>query len=224
MELLRRHVRPRVPVVAGVLDRLLRDAVGVRGDWARAVEVALQRPDITVVSTDGDRFSSAGWVVRAGAHALAALAGQAAAEADMAAEAADRATRFLEQARERAAAAVAEAGDVARQADRAEDQRQGLEVTARRVASELELVGQEWAEADRHRAALAERLEHEGAELVSLTERLPGARGGRFGRSGPPGRGRRSPPTPGGAQIATWPCSAGTSRSRWPPWWSGGRC
>jgi len=173
VELLRRHVRPRVPPVAGVLDRLLRDAVGVRGDWARAVEVALQRPDITVVSTDGDRFSSAGWVVRAGAHALAVLAGQAAAEADMAAEAADRATRFLEQARERATAAVAEAGDVARQADRAEDQRQGLEVTARRVESELELVGQEWGEADRHRAALAERIEHEGAELVSLTERLP---------------------------------------------------
>jgi len=126
-----------------------------------------------VVSTDGDRFSPSGWVVRAGVHALATLASQAAAEADMAAEAADRATRFLEQSRERSAAAVAEAGDVERQADRAEDQRQGLEVTRRRAESELELVAQEWVEAERHRAALAERFEREGVELVSLTERLP---------------------------------------------------
>ena len=172
-ELLRPHVRPRVPAVAGVLDHLLRDVVVVRGDWARAVDVALERPEVTVVSTDGDRFSSAGWVVRAGAHALATLAAQAAVEAGMAAEAADRASAFLDQARDRSAAALSEAGDVARQADRAEDQRQGLEATLPRVQSEIELVGQEWAEAERHRASLAERLEREGAELVSLTERLP---------------------------------------------------
>ena len=42
-EPLRRHVRPRVPAVAGVLDRLLQGVVGVRGDWAGAVEVALER-------------------------------------------------------------------------------------------------------------------------------------------------------------------------------------
>ncbi len=172
-ELLRRHVRPRVPAVAGVLDHLLRGVVVVRGDWSRAVDVALERPEVTVVSTDGDRFSSAGWVVRAGAHALATLAAQAGAEADMAAEAADRASLFLDQARERSAAALSEVADVSRQADRTDDQRQGLEATVRRVESELVLVGQEWAEAERHRSSLAERLEREGAELVSLTEHLP---------------------------------------------------
>jgi chromosome segregation protein len=172
-ELLRRHVRPRLPAVTVVLDRLLHRVVAVRGDWARAVDVALERPDITVVSTDGDRFSSAGWVVRAGAHALATLASQAAVEAEMAAEAAERAESFADQARARAAGAVAEATDMARQAERAEDQRQGLEVTRRRVESELESVGQERAEADRHRAALTERLERDGAELASLSESLP---------------------------------------------------
>ncbi len=172
-ELLRRHVRPRVPVVTGVLDRLLQGVMAVRGDWARAVDVALERPDVTVVSTDGDRFSPAGWVVRAGAHALATLASQAAVEAEMAAESAERAASFADQARERAAAAVAEATDMARQAERAEDQRQALEMTRRRVASELELVGQERAEADRHRAGLTERLERDGAELASLSESLP---------------------------------------------------
>jgi chromosome segregation protein len=173
VELLRGHVRPRLPAVAGVLDRLLQGVVGVQGDWARAVEVALERPDVIVVSTDGDRFSSAGWVVRAGAHALATLASQAAVEAEMAVDAAERASSFAEQARARAAAARAEANDLARQAERTEDQRQALQTTRHRVASELELVAQERAEADRHRAALTERLERDGAELESLSESLP---------------------------------------------------
>ena len=170
---LRRHVRPRVPALSGVLDRLLLGVVAVRGDWAAAVDVALVRPDVTVVSTDGDRFSPSGWVVRAGAHALATLASQAAVEADMAAEAAERASSFADQARARAAGARAEAGDTTRQAERVEDQRQGLELTRSRVQSEAELVGDERAEADRQRAAMAERLERDGAELVSLRESLP---------------------------------------------------
>jgi chromosome segregation protein len=162
-----------VPSVAGVLDRLLAGVVGVRGDWAQAVEVALERPELTVVSTEGDRFSPAGWVVRAGAHALASLAAQAAAEADLAADGAERASRFLEEAKARAAAALSDARDVGRQADRAGDQRQGIEATQRRVESELELVEQEWTEASRHRATLAERIERDGAQLASLGERLP---------------------------------------------------
>jgi chromosome segregation protein len=170
---LRAHVRPRVAAVTGVLDRLLGGVVAVRGDWARAVDVALEHPDVTVVSTDGDRFSSAGWVVRAGAHALATLASQAAAEAEMAADAAERASRFVDEARQRAAAAVTEANDVARQAERAEDRRQGLEVTQSRVESELELVEVERTEAARHRDGLVDRLESEGAQLASLTEQLP---------------------------------------------------
>jgi len=172
-DLLRRHVRPRVAAVAGVLDRLLQGVVVVRGDWAEAVDVALERPDVTVVSTDGDRFSSSGWVVRAGAHALATLASQAAVEAEMAAEAAERASSFADEARARAAGSRAEASDATRQAERLEDQRQGLELARNRVQSEAELVDQERVEADRQRAAMAERLERDGTELVSLRESLP---------------------------------------------------
>jgi chromosome segregation protein len=91
----------------------------------------------------------------------------------MAVDAAERASSFAEQARARAAAARAEANDLARQAERTEDQRQALQTTRHRVASELELVAQERAEADRHRAALTERLERDGAELESLSESLP---------------------------------------------------
>ena len=173
-ESLRRHVRPRVPAVTGVLDRLLRGVVAVRGDWARAVDVALERPDITVVSTDGDRFSATGWVVRAGAHALATLASQAAVEAEMAAESAERAASFADQARERAAAGGCPRPPTwrARPSGPRTSARR-VEVTRRRVESELVLVGQERAEADRHRAALTERLERDGAELASLSESLP---------------------------------------------------
>ncbi len=170
---LRAHVRPRVPAVARVLDRLLHDAVVVRGDWAQAVEVALERPEATVVSTDGDRFSPSGWVVRAGAHALATLASQAAAEADMALDGAERAVRFVDEARARADAARADATEAMRQLERAEDHRQATEAARQRVVSEVELVSQEHAEAVRQRAAMAERLENEGAQLASLTERLP---------------------------------------------------
>ncbi len=172
-DLLRRHVRPRVAAVTGVLDRLLQGVVVVRGDWAEAVDVALERPDVTVVSTDGDRFSSSGWVVRAGAHALATLASQAAVEAEMAAEAAERASSFADQARARAAGSRAEASDTTRQAERLEDQHQGLELARNRMQSEAELVDQERVEADRQRAAMAERLERDGAELVSLRGSLP---------------------------------------------------
>ena len=57
-------------------------------------------PELTVVSTDGDRFSSAGWVVRAGAHALA-TAGQPgrASKRRWRPRAAERAASFAEQAR-----------------------------------------------------------------------------------------------------------------------------
>jgi chromosome segregation protein len=173
VELLRRHVRPRVPAVATVLDRLLLGVAGVRGDWSRAVDVALERPDATVVSTDGDRFSPTGWVVHAGAGALAALAREAATEAESAATAAERASGLVEQARAEVARAAVEATDAARQVDRAHDQGQGLESTSRRVGSELQLVEQESSEAARHRAGLAERIDRDGAQLDLLGERLP---------------------------------------------------
>ena len=172
-ELLRRHVRSRVPAVAVVLDRLLLGVAGVQGDWSRAVEIALERPDVTVVSTEGDRFSPSGWVVRAGAHALAALARQAATEAESAATAAEGAAGLVERARAHAARAAVEATDAARHVDRSDDQAQGLEATHRRVGSELPLVEQEWSEAARHRAGLAERIERDGVQLALLGERLP---------------------------------------------------
>ena len=173
-EPLRRHVRPKKPALAPVLDRLLAGVVAVRGVWEYAVDVALERPDLVVVSTDGDRFAPGGWVVRAGAAALASLAETAAAQAEAAAEAAVRFARGRDAARQRAAETTAAQAEATRDAERAGDAIANLEATQRRVQSEMTLAQQESTDASRHRAMVAERLEHDVVQLGTLTDRLPG--------------------------------------------------
>jgi chromosome segregation protein len=172
-DMLRRHLHARVPSVGPLLDRIFGTVIGVRGGWAPALDVALARPDALVVSTEGDRFSPQGWLVRAAGPGLAALAHQAAEEAEAAAAEAVLAARDLERAREAATRSAAEAGDAARQLERSEDRYQGLVSTRDRLASELRAALEEWAEAGRHRQGLAERLERQTAQLAALQERLP---------------------------------------------------
>ena len=57
---------PRTPGVDELLDRLLAAAVAVPGGWRQAVDYALERPDLVVVTSSGDRFSATGWIVHAG--------------------------------------------------------------------------------------------------------------------------------------------------------------
>src|SRR6185437_3759884 len=49
--------------VGGVLDVLVGRAVRV-ADWEEAVDLALDRPDLVVVTVRGDRFADSGWRVR----------------------------------------------------------------------------------------------------------------------------------------------------------------
>lgn len=63
---LRPHVRARAggpSEVDAVLDVLLGQAVRVEG-WEEALDLALERPDLVVVTTEGDRFSESSWRVR----------------------------------------------------------------------------------------------------------------------------------------------------------------
>ncbi len=172
-DMLRRHLHARVPSVGPLLDRIFGSVVGVRGGWAPALDVALARPDALVVSTEGDHFSPQGWRVRAAGPGLAALAHQAAEEAEAAAAEAVLAAGEVERAHDAATRATAEAGDAARQLERAVDRYQGLVGTRDRLASELRSAHEEWAEAGRHRQGLAERLERQSAQLAALQERLP---------------------------------------------------
>jgi chromosome segregation protein len=58
-----RHVRPRRPEVAPLLDGLLGAAVAVDGGWTAAVDSALAHPDAVVVTRSGGRFGAGGWRV-----------------------------------------------------------------------------------------------------------------------------------------------------------------
>ena len=67
---LREHVRSALNEVVGLLDRLLARVVVVGGGWEAAVDLALERPDLVVVSRQGDRCAGGIW--RTGAHGTGA--------------------------------------------------------------------------------------------------------------------------------------------------------
>ena len=58
----RSHVRSAVAGVDALLDVLLVGAVVAPGGWAEAVDLALRRPELTVVTFEGDRFAASGWM------------------------------------------------------------------------------------------------------------------------------------------------------------------
>ena len=172
-ETLRRHLHARTPAVTGLLDRLFGAVLAVAGDWSDALDVALVRPDAVVVSRHGDRFSPAGWLLRAAGGDLATLARQAATEAEAAAAAADAAAASLVAARAEAERAVAEVADATRQLERAQDRRLSVEDARRRLAGSLRQADDERTEALRQRAAVLDRLERDRAQLAQLRDRLP---------------------------------------------------
>jgi chromosome segregation protein len=88
-ELVRAHVRPRRSEVGPLLDGLLGAAVAIDGGWEAALDAALAHPGAIVVTRAGDRFGVTGW--RIGASATGATG------------------HALDEARERAAAAVSTA-------------------------------------------------------------------------------------------------------------------
>jgi chromosome segregation protein len=173
-EPVRRHVRSHVPGVGELLDRLLADAVAVGGGWRNAVDYALERPDLVVVTSSGDRFSTAGWIVHAGSSPATAVATeQARREAEAAAAASERSDVALAAARAAADTARAAAAAARRDADRAVDHRQALDDARSRVESELGAVGDEGAGAVRHNSALVDRVERDTVRLADIDRRLP---------------------------------------------------
>jgi chromosome segregation protein len=171
---LRSHVRPKVPAVAGLLDRLLSGVVAVGSGWRDAVDVALEHPELVVVTRDGDRFSAQGWVVRGEeAPATAAAAEEARALAEAAARAADAAAATFERARTADAAARLAVNEAIRARDRAVDARPVIEAAGARVRAALDAVADEMDEALRHRAEAAARLEQTVARLADVEARLP---------------------------------------------------
>ncbi|MHB8330393.1 MAG: AAA family ATPase, partial [Acidimicrobiales bacterium] len=172
-EPIRYHVRPRVPAVSDALDGLLAGTVAVSGDWRVAVDLVLERPDLVVVTTAGDRFSRTGWMVRAGgALTTAAAAEEARGQAEAAAEAALAAAAAFTVARTLADDMDSAAVEAARRAERAAERSLAVRAARARVEVERGILHDEWSEAKRHRATMAERLEHDTAHLADLEGRL----------------------------------------------------
>ncbi len=181
---LRPHVRPRPSLGASsgadvdmVLDALVGGAVRV-GGWEAALDLALDRPDLVVVTPDGDRFASSAWRVRSSSGIVTAAAvEEAERRAADAAERAEAANAELADARRALDAAASRARDAARSHDRHEAVRAGFRAERRGAEEGRQRVAQELAEGRDVRQTLVERLEADRELLDAYERALPDAMG-----------------------------------------------
>jgi chromosome segregation protein len=174
----RPHVRlrrPAGPDVDAVLDTLLGRAVRVDG-WEAALDLALERPELVVVTPDGDRFASSGWRVRSSSGVVTAAAVEdAERRAAEAARRADEASQSLGVARR----ALDGAGEAAAEAVRAHDRhgavRAATETEWRRAGEEQERVAAELEEGRGECRAAADRVAGGSEALSRLEAALPEA-------------------------------------------------
>jgi chromosome segregation protein len=172
-EPLRGHVRERRPGVAAVLDALVGAAVRV-GRWEQAIDLALDRPDLVVVTTEGDRFARSGWRVRSSQGVVTAAAVEEAEQlAVQAAETADRVAAALVAARAEHEDARRVATESARDAYRHDADRSSVVAQRDRLLSERSRADGELAEARTAREAAAQRAEADQRELEALEASLP---------------------------------------------------
>jgi chromosome segregation protein len=175
---LRPHVRLRRSFgadVERVLDDLVGDAVRVEG-WEAALDLALERPDLVVVTPDGDRFAGSGWRVRSTSGIVTAAAVEDAERraADAAARA-EVANAALADARRALDATATQARDAVRAHDRHEANRAATAAERRRADGERERVASELDEGGEARALLVSRMVAHRAELTELELSLPDA-------------------------------------------------
>ena len=178
---LRPHVRLRrgawVPGggdVDTVLDALVGGAVRVEG-WEVALDLALDRPDLVVVTTEGDRFAETGWRVRSAKGVVTAAAvEEAEGRAREAAAAADLALASLRDARRALEAASSGAAAAARAHDLHEAARAAAAAEQRRAREERARLVAELDDASRERAGMEERVGAAGRALADIEAAMPG--------------------------------------------------
>jgi len=169
-------VRTSLPGLEPVLARLLSGHVLVDGDWARALDVALARPDVVAVTRSGDRFGGrSAWRIgtEESAGATQAALDEARERAEQAQGAASTARTALDGARA-AERSAREREEAAREANRANAV--ALETATAAVAR----VGAEIAEregeqrtAETGATAQREALVAERARIAELEATLP---------------------------------------------------
>jgi chromosome segregation protein len=176
-EPLRPHVRTRRGApgpLDSVLDAVLGAAVAVEG-WERAIDLALDRPDLVVVTTEGDRFARSGWRARSSTHLVTVAAveesdtraARAAAEADAAAERLEATRAALEETRAAAIGAT-------RELDRHLADAASLDAELSRITNDRGRVGTELEEVRRTHNEVAQTAADEERVLADYEGSLPG--------------------------------------------------
>jgi chromosome segregation protein len=172
-EWLQRHVRGRSSALDGLLRRMLKGVAYVQGNWEEALDLLVQRPDLVVVDSAGDRFKSGSWTLSAvTAPDMAASAGDVRRRAEECA-------REAERAHQRLVAARAHSESVRQQLDerraRTSAMRRDIEVRAATLSERRDVLGKRLVEAERRlaghsaqRALAAERRRSLESEAVSL--------------------------------------------------------
>ena len=171
---LRTHVRGRLPGVDSLLDDLLGRAVVVDGSWERALDLAIEHPELVVVTADGDRFSGGLWRTGAsGPGATGAALEEARERAATAAEAAAQAAAVLRDAKEAAGRAGQERAAATRAVEANTSRRRAAADTLTRVEAEVADRGGELEMARTQRQELAQRIDREGGRVAELEALLP---------------------------------------------------
>jgi chromosome segregation protein len=182
-EALRSHVHTTVPEVQVLLDRLLAGTAVVLGGWELALEMALDRPELTFLTQEGDRFSRDGWTVGLAARGLtAAVVDQARDAALAAARSAGAAVAQVESAREHVDIAARTLADSQSALSQTIERRRSVERSMEQVTAVARAIEQEMSEADPERAGLEarmivaeEQLSELRRELAELTEKAENA-------------------------------------------------
>ncbi len=174
LDLVRAHVRSTVDGIERLLDVLLGGAVVAPGGWDEAVDLAMRRPELVVVTADGDRFGASGWRIGGGGPAATGAAlEEARARAARCADAVAAASEDLRAARAEVAAARAAETELAKEVERAAARSSGADAALARVESELDELAQDARHARDHDHELALRIERDASLVASLEERLP---------------------------------------------------
>ena len=172
---LRPYVHSPFLSVASLLDRLLAPAVVVEGGWQGAVDLAARRPELVVVSREGDRCAAGIW--RTGLHSsgvTGAALEEARAAVDQAAEAAQHAEEREQQARSELQEARAANSEAQKLAAAQAAKVQGASESLSRAGRDLGEAGLEADELSVQVAELRARRARDGRRAAELEELRPG--------------------------------------------------
>ncbi len=169
-------VHTSLPGLQATLARTLAGVVLCDGDWRVGMDLAIENPDLTIMTRSGDRFGG-GRAWRFGGDQAAgvtrAALDEAVTAAEIAVEARDRAQRAVDMTR----AAVASArevehheAEVARSAQTAHDRSHG---DVGRLTTERDTRAEELESASAARVGLLDSASNERARLATLEARIP---------------------------------------------------